>query len=116
MVMKTKLFLTAAALMVLTALASAQDKAVNQNQQNVTTRGVQYVDANNDGICDNFEARRSGNFKGRGQGYMSGGRQGQRMGMGMGPCGMGQGRGKGMNYVDANKNGICDFRETPAKK
>ena len=122
MVMKTKLFITAAALMVLTALASAQDKAVNQDQQNTTSnRGVAWVDANNDGICDNFETRKSGNFKGRGQGGMKGAgqRQGQRMGMGprsMGPCGMRQGRGNGRNFVDANNNGICDFRETPVKK
>ncbi len=126
MVMKTKLFITAAALIVFTALAGAQDKAANQDQQNTTNnRGVAWVDANNDGICDNLDAPRSGNFKGRGQGNMRGGGQGQgqRMGMGrrgMGPCGMGQGQGQGqgngMNYVDANKNGICDFRETPVKK
>jgi len=122
MVMKTKLFITAVAFMVLTALASAQDKAANQEQQNTANnKGVAWVDANNDGVCDNFEARRSGNFQGRGQGYMRGaGRgQGQRMGMGhrgMGPCGMGQGRGNGRNFVDANNNGICDFHETPVKK
>jgi len=122
--MKTKLLITAAALIVFTALASAQDKAANQDQQNTTNnRGIAWVDANNDGICDNFEARRSGNFKGRGQGNMRGAGQGQgqgqRMGMGrrgMGPCGMGQGQGNGRNYVDADKNGICDFRETPVKK
>jgi len=122
MVMKTKLLITAAALIVFTALANAQDKAANQDQQNTTNnRGVAWVDANNDGVCDNFEARKSGDFKGRGQGNMRGaGRgQGQRMGMGhrgMGPCGMGQGRGNGRNFVDANNNGICDFRETPVKK
>ena len=117
--MKTKLLITAAALIVFTALASAQDKAVNQDQQNTTNnRGVAWVDANNDGICDNFEARKSSGLRGNGQGYMRGGRQGQRMGMGMGPCGMGQGRGQGngRNYVDADKNGICDFREAPVKK
>jgi len=93
MVMKTKLFITAAALIIFTALAGAQDKASNKDQQNTAgNRGVAWVDANNDGICDNFEARRSGNSKGRGQGNMRGCRQGQRMGMGpcgMGPCGMG---------------------------
>ena len=77
MVMKTKLFITAAALIVLATLASAQDKAANQDQQNPTNnRGVAWVDANNDGICDNFEARREGNFKGRGQGNMRGAGQG----------------------------------------
>ena len=128
--MKTKLFIAAAALIIFTALADAQDKAANKDQQNTSNnRGVAWVDANNDGICDNFEARKSGDFRGKGQGLMRGGRQGQRMGMGpcrmrtagMGPCDMGasgmrQGRGNGRSYVDANNNGICDFRETPAKK
>ena len=112
--MKTKLLITAVALIFITALASAQDKATNQNQQNTTNRGINWVDSNNNGICDNFEARRPSGFRGNGQGYMRGGRQGQRMGMG--PCGMRQGRGQGRNYVDANNNGICDHRETPAKK
>ena len=26
-----------------------------------------------------------------------------------------KGKGKGTAFVDANKNGICDFREAPAK-
>jgi hypothetical protein len=126
MVMKTKLFITAAAFLVFTALAGSQDKAANQDQQNTTNnRGVAWVDANNDGICDNFESPASGNFKGKGQGNMRGAGQGQgqgqRMGMGtrgMGPCGMGQGRGSGSgrNFVDANNNGICDLNETPVKK
>ena len=120
MVIKTKLFITAAALIIFTALAGAQDKAANKDQQNTSNnRGVAWVDSNNDGICDNFEARKSGDFRGKGQGLMRGGRQGQRMGMGpcrMGTAGMGQGRGNGRNYVDANNNGICDFRETPPKK
>ena len=113
--MKTKLFISALVLMFSTVLINGQDKSANQDQQNNTNnRGVAWVDANNDGICDNFEARRSSGFRGEGQGYMRGGRQGQRMGMG--PCGMGQGRRQGRNYVDANNNGICDYRETPPKK
>ena len=123
MVMKTKIFITAAALMVFTALASAQDKAANQGQQNTSNkRGVAWVDANNDGICDNLESRKSENFKGKGQCNMRGAGQGkgQGQGAGMGPCGKGQGRGngngKGSNFVDANNNGICDLREAPEKK
>jgi hypothetical protein len=121
MVMKTKLFITAAALIVITALASAQDKAANKDQQNTSNnRGIAWVDSNNDGICDNFEAHKVGNLKGRRQGYMRGAvqGQGQRYGqrMGMNPRGMGQARGNGSNYVDANNNGICDFREAPVKK
>ena len=52
MVMKIKLLIMAAALIVFTALANAQDKATNQIQQDTTTRGIAWVDANNNGICD----------------------------------------------------------------
>lgn len=121
--MKTKLFISALVLMFTTVLANAQDKTSNQDQQNTSNKGIQWVDSDNDGICDNFEARRSGNFKGRGQGCMRGAGQGQGQGQrmvmgrrGMGPCGMGQGRRQGRNYVDANNNGICDHHETPSKK
>ena len=120
--MKTKLFITAAALMVLTALASAQDKAANQNQQNATKQRccsmlmqTMTVSAIILKPADQEIAKEIGQgiMRGAGQG------QGKRMGMGpcgMGPCGMGHSRGNGVNYVDANNNGICDFRETPAKK
>ncbi len=122
--MKTKLFISALVLMFATVLVNAQEKTANQDQQNTTNRGIQWVDSDNDGICDNFEARRSSGVRGMGQGYMRGGRQGQRFlqgagqgqRMGMGPRGMRQGRGQGRNYVDANNNGICDYRETPVKK
>ena len=50
--MKIKLLIMAAALIVFTALANAQDKATNQIQQDTTTRGIAWVDANNNGICD----------------------------------------------------------------
>jgi hypothetical protein len=118
MVMKTKLFITAAALLVFTTMASAQDNATNQNQQNTTNnRGVEWVDANNDGICDNFDASKSENFKGRGQGNIRGAGQGQGQKhgqrMGMNPCGKGQGNGR--NFVDVNNSGICDVYETPVK-
>ena len=96
--MKTKLFISALVLMFATVLVNAQEKTANQDQQNTTNRGIQWVDSDNDGICDNFEARRSSGVRGMGQGYMRGGRQGQRFlqgagqgqRMGMGPRGMRQ--------------------------
>lgn len=116
--MKTKLLITAAALIVFTALASAQDKATDQKQQNTPNRGIAWVDADNDGICDNLNANRSAGPRGNRTGYMRGAGQGQGQGrkMGMGQRGMGQGKGYNRNFVDADKNGICDFRETPIKK
>ena len=114
MIMKTQLLITGLAFMAVTTLASAQDQGATQKQQNPTGRGVAWVDANNDGICDNFEARKSSGFRGKGSGSMRGAGQGQRMRMGQ--CCMRQGRGYGRNLIDANKNGICDLRETPTKK
>lgn len=116
--MKTKLFITALALMVTTALVSAQDKATDQKQQNNRGNGIAWVDANNDGICDNLGTARSGAARGNrsGSGYMRGAGQGQRMGLGLGQRGTGQGRGYNRNFVDADKDGICDVRKAPAKK
>jgi hypothetical protein len=36
--------------------------------------------------------------------------------MGQGQRGMSQGQGRRINFVDADKNGICDYYEVPAKK
>ena len=68
MIMKTQLLITGLAFMAVTTLASAQDQGTAQKQQNPTGRGVAWVDANNDGICDNFEARKSSGFRGKGSG------------------------------------------------
>jgi hypothetical protein len=128
--MKTKLFITGLALMALTTLSYAQEKTSAQSQQTATpvTRGA-YVDADNNGVCDNFETNRAFNGKGRRMGNSSAvsGGQGFRKGQccGLGPCrgkgpDVGQGRGPapkpGRNYVDENNNGICDYRETSVKK
>ena len=110
--MKTKLFLTGLVLMAITTFASAQDPVAGQGRGNGrccngTGRGAAFVDKNNDGVCDNFENRAAnvtGN-KGNGDGKCNGTGKGQ-----------GQGRGQGRNFVDANKNGICDIYEACIKK
>jgi len=53
MVMKTKLFITGLALIAMTTLASAQNQGTGQGKQNATGKGMAYVDANKDGVCDN---------------------------------------------------------------
>jgi hypothetical protein len=128
MEMKTKLLITGLALIALTTLANAQNAGTGQNTQSTTGRGVAYVDENKDGFCDNFNTARGNyqngwrmantsgttNRRGLAQGQGRGTARGQ--GRGMGP---GQGRGVapgGRYFVDENKNGICDNRETPAKK
>ncbi len=126
MEMKTKLLITGIAFMALTTLVSAQNQGVGQRQQNATDKGVAFVDANNNGICDNYENRASNSTATAGNNNCKGGGQGMRHGEGQGSGkqgkrqeraqGQGQGNFNNRNFVDADKNGICDFRETPAKK
>ena len=116
--MKTKLLFTGLAFMAITTMVSAQNQGTGQRQMNGKGKGTTFVDANKNGICDNYENRTSGstsavvnnNCPGCGRGLRNG--QGQVSGQ----RGMGLGRGNQRNFVDADKNGICDFRETPAKK
>ena len=129
--MKTKLFITGLALIALTMSVNAQNKntAKSQQQSNTEVPSGAYIDANNDGICDNFEAnsRGRGYRSGSGCGFRGGrgqvtaeateNRQGLSQGQGRG-FGPGQGRGLapgGRNFVDADKNGICDRFEDPSK-
>lgn len=127
--MKTKLFITALAIVAATAMASAQEKRTAQDQKAVTrTSAGTYVDADNNGICDYYELRGRNARKGYGMGKARAAysRQGMAAGQGRGlrPAqgrGMGPGQGKGLApggpyFVDENKNGICDLRETPAGK
>jgi len=127
MEMKTKLLITGLAFLALTTIVNAQNKTTVQNQQTtppITTGS--YVDANNDGICDNIGTASSYNRNGRRMENASatGNRRGMVAGQGRGTA-RGQGRGMrpghgqgrvhgGGNFVDADKNGICDFREAPA--
>lgn len=112
--MKTKFFITGLALVVVTTLASAQDSIPGgQRLLNGTGRGPAYVDANKNNICDNFEngtpggprGQRNANFRGRGKGQINCGQNGR-----------GQGLGRGGKFVDADKNGVCDYYENSLKK
>ena len=123
--MKTKLFISVLAFMALTTLAGAQIKEVSSpTPQSGTEKGIKFVDSNKNGICDNYEnntpnafnCRRSGanNCCGLGRRQMQG--QGNGSGIGRNRFGMAQGKGRGRNFVDADKNGICDHFEASAKK
>jgi hypothetical protein len=124
-IMKTRLFISGLAFMALTTLAVAQSTGQAPSKtQNSTEKGVNFVDTNNNGICDNFENNNTGrcaganNCCGQGRGQMTGQGQGMRNGSGMrqNRMGMGQGKGMGKNFVDADKNGVCDNLEAAAKK
>lgn len=129
MVMKTKLLITGLALLALTTIGAAQDNTKGQVQQPPVKAGSgNYVDADNNGICDYYETNRQFNRGGRGMGNASatGNRRGMAPGQGRGvrPAqgrGMGPGKGQGIApggryFVDENKNGICDLRETTQDK
>jgi len=119
MAMNTKLIISGLALIAVTTITSAQNNEVQPRQNTTTARGPAFVDANNDGVCDNNgmgkAVRANRNGRGNGNCYAQGQRQGQRQGQGQGQ-GRGQGQNRGRNFVDADKNGICDFNETPASK
>ena len=53
--MNTKLNISGLAFLVITTLASGQNNGANSQPQNGTEKGTAYVDANNNGICDNYE-------------------------------------------------------------
>jgi len=123
--MKTKYLICGLAFMAFTTLASAQNSGVSSSPTNKSAeKASTFVDANNNGICDNYEkntantsnCRRSGvnNCCGLGRRQMSG--QGNGSGLGQNRFGRGQGKGNGRNFVDSDKNGICDNFEASTKK
>jgi hypothetical protein len=108
--MKTKLFISVLAFLVLTTIASAQNNRAQNRQRNCSGKGIAYVDANKNGICDNLENSGSTTTPCKRPG------SGKCCGMGQGQGRMGQAQGRRINFVDANRNGICDLYESPAKK
>ena len=121
--MKTKLFISALAVVLSVGMVTAQNQ--NQVKKDATTstqNGPAFVDKDNNGVCDNFEngtpRNPNANVKqrlldgsGRGMGFRNG-KGMPRRGRGQGCCiGLRNGKGSAVNFVDANKNGICDRRE-----
>lgn len=107
--------MAAAALVVTMGVASAQT-ATTPSQP----RKSGYVDADKNGVCDNYQNGTSN--RGNGMRLRDGSGRGRHggacnySGKGMGREGRGQYNGQGPNYVDANKNGVCDYRESVVKK
>lgn len=116
--MNTKVIITGFAFIAFTALASAQTKDVSSSfSQQGSGAGVNFVDANKNGICDNFENKQSNTSDRRAEANRSCGRNGIQMKVQ--GRGNGQGNGRGMrncqgnvrNFNDVNKNGVCDYLE-----
>ncbi|MBN2667237.1 MAG: hypothetical protein JXR67_12055 [Bacteroidales bacterium] len=115
--MKTKLFIAGIALVAITTMASAQNQGAGQRSMNGKGNATAaFVDANKDGVCDNFENSNARNQQTGRKGINRRG-SGDGLGNGQGQRGMRQGNGNGNgNFADADKNGICDYRETTNKK
>ena len=141
--MKTRLFFTVAAFIALTVVAGAQTTDITPGQTGKgRAAGNTFVDADKDGVCDNYEngtrpghrAYSAGENQaaanrgpGKGQGLAQGNRKGQGRSTGM-AAGRGAGRaqgtvpGRGRNsghgpaFVDADKDGVCDNLEATAEK
>lgn len=94
--MKRLVFVMGLSALLSTAWLIAQTPNNSASQSAGQGRGV-YVDANKNGVCDNYEARQANMSGKRGQGY-------NQSGYGCGRYGSHRGR----NFVDANKNGVCD--------
>jgi len=115
--MKTKILIATLALFAAVSISSAQTQKGTTTK--TETKKSCYVDANNNNVCDNYENKTctTGNGKGLmdGSGKGNGNRNGYGNGRRNGRCRVlaanTQNR-KGPNYVDANKNGVCDNRET----
>lgn len=129
MVMTTKLFITGLAIMAFTTMVSAQNSSAAKDQKTVTQSAQgNYIDEDKNGVCDYYET--NGRFNGNGRRMVNAGAGNYQRGMAAGQgrglrpaqgCGMGPGKGRGaapggVNFIDENKNGICDLRETPAEK
>jgi hypothetical protein len=137
--MKAKLILTGIALTALTAFAFSQEPDSAKGQRNGTGKATAYVDSNKNGICDNYENKSAdlgrhgknvtagkagcGHHNGQGCGQCGNNGCGNQEGQGCGQhagqrSGQNQGRGHGKskNFVDANKNGICDYKEATSEK
>jgi len=142
--MKTRLFFTVAAFVSMTAIAAAQTTETSPGQPGKgRAAGNEFVDADKDGVCDNYtngtrpgsggyaagaNQAAAGRGPGRGHGLAQGSRNGHGRGQGM-AAGRGAGRtqgtapgrglhnGQGAEFVDVNKDGICDnLAPTPEKK
>lgn len=108
--MKTKIFFTGLAFFAITSLGFSQDGQPQDKQDRNQVNTLSMIDENKNGVCDNYEKRAQvQERKADGTGCINDRNPGQ--GRGMMNCqgkGMMNGQGKGRNFIDTDKNGICD--------
>lgn len=108
-----KSILTSAIMMIFAIQVQSQNtttqaKPAVQEPTAATTAPGTFIDKNNNGVCDNFEARQG---KGRGGNFVDKDNDGI--------CDnfvSRQANGRGTNFVDKNGDGICDNRANVGKK
>ena len=103
-----------------TGFLDANNDGVCDNCGNVlgtNSDAPNYIDENKDGVCDYFGTAQQGQGQGRFQSMR--GRMQQMMGRGQGMMGGGrQGLSnvQGQNYADANNDGVCDHFGTSTQQ
>lgn len=109
--MKTRILFTGLAFFAITSIGFSQNIQTQGQPGRNQCNNSRFVDENKNGICDNYENHMAGQGKRNGNGFCGGNRsQGQHMQGKMN----GQ-QGRCMNFVDENKNGICDRIEDSQK-
>jgi hypothetical protein len=108
--MKTKLIISGLAFLAITTVAVAQNSRIPPRQNECIGKGVAFIDADKNGVCDNNENPGSTATQGKRKA------KGNCNVVGQGRRGMGLGQNRKINFADANKNGICDYKEVPSKQ
>jgi hypothetical protein len=112
--MKTKLIISVLAFIALTTMAAAQNNGVDQRPRNEKRNGLTYVDKNGNSICDNYENRNASFQRGNRNGKCRWCTLGQNNSNGQ--MGWRHGKGNKRNFVDSDKNGVCDYYEAASNK
>lgn len=84
--MKARIFLTGVAMMALTSVAFAQTPVRGNGNCTGTCTGINFVDSNNDGVCDNYGTNKSAAQRGKRDGSGNGQGKGNKKGSGTGTC------------------------------
>ena len=70
--MKARIFFTGVAIMALTSFAFAQNPVRGNSNCTGTCKGINFVDSNNDGVCDNYGTNKSAAQRGKRDGSGNG--------------------------------------------
>ncbi|NCC62942.1 MAG: hypothetical protein EOM12_18970 [Verrucomicrobiae bacterium] len=115
--MKTKILLSALAVVLSVGLVTAQEQKQEQvkSEEIPTQRGPAYLDKDNNAVCDNFENGTPVNPNANGkQRLLDGSGRGRGQAYGM-RYGRGRGARAGRGYVDTDESGTIVQRRRPVR-